>query len=393
MQRKQLAALFICNLVPYFIGNLLLALLPVYAIQLGASQTIAGIYLGLAFATLAIGTLLSGWLSDRFQRRKQMILGAACLSFPAGLMMGQVDTIALLTLFTMIVWFSGGVSTGMVSILTGIYAEPDRRGRIFGIIGTTIALAQILGGLAGGRIVDAWGFTALFTVGASALVIQALSALVLEDRVVVSDSNTQANANVSPMSRVVWLLIIASTLVGIAIFSTSLGRPLLMNSLEFDASAISNTIAVGGFVGLPMPFLLGWLSDRIGRKQMLIACYLVATAGATVLIGAVNLWQFWLSMALFTISGAAGIVGSAFITDLVPQDVLGVTLTRYTSTAWIAGTLGYSVTGFLIESLGMPVTFALNAALPLVGAALILAVRPAAGVADEMLADEPVPIA
>ena len=88
MKRKQLAALFICNLVPYFIGNLLLALLPVYAIQLGASQTIAGIYLGLAFATLAIGTLLSGWLSDRFQRRKQMILGAACLSFPAGLMMG-----------------------------------------------------------------------------------------------------------------------------------------------------------------------------------------------------------------------------------------------------------------------------------------------------------------
>jgi MFS family permease len=392
MKRKQLAALFICNLAPYFVGNLLLALLPIYAIDLGASQTIAGIYLGLAFATLAIGTLLSGWLSDRFQRRKQMILGAACLAFPAGLMMGQVNTIALLTLFTMIVWFSGGVSTGMVSILTGIYAESDRRGRIFGVIGTTVALAQILGGLAGGRIVDAWGYTALFTVGASAMVIQALSALVLEDRVVVSDTDTPANANVSPMSRVVWLLIIASTLVGIAIFSTSLGRPLLMNSLEFDASAISNTIAVGGFVGLPMPFLLGWLSDRIGRKQMLIVCYLVATAGAAVLINAVSLWQFWLSMALFTISGAAGFVGSAFITDLVPQNTLGVTLTRYTSTAWIAGTLGFSVTGLLIETLGMPATFALNAALPLVGAALILAIRPAAVVADEMLADEPVPL-
>jgi MFS family permease len=68
MKTKQLIALFICNLVPFLVGNLLLALLPIYAIELGASETIAGIYLGLAFATLAIGTLLSGWLSDRFQR-------------------------------------------------------------------------------------------------------------------------------------------------------------------------------------------------------------------------------------------------------------------------------------------------------------------------------------
>jgi MFS family permease len=96
-------------------------------------------------------------------------------------------------------------------------------------------------------------------------------------------------------------------------------------------------------------------------------------------------------MAFFTISGAAGIVGSAFITDLVSQDSLGVTLTRYTSTAWIAGTLGYSVTGLLIETLGMPATFALNAGLPLVGAALILAIRPAR-MAEKALAEEPVSI-
>ena len=45
MSKKQIATLFFCSLVPWTVGNGLVPLLPVYAGQLGANQSMAGNYL------------------------------------------------------------------------------------------------------------------------------------------------------------------------------------------------------------------------------------------------------------------------------------------------------------------------------------------------------------
>src|SRR5690554_5510171 len=124
MNRKQLTALFVSHTIPYVVGNALLPLLPVYVQQLGGEPTVTGFYLGLAFAALAFGSLITGWLSGRFQRRKAMIILAAAINFPTIFLMGQVSSIELLSLLTALVWFNGGVATASVNILTGMYADP-----------------------------------------------------------------------------------------------------------------------------------------------------------------------------------------------------------------------------------------------------------------------------
>ena len=73
MEKKQLAALFACGLVGWTIAQGTLALLPVYAVRLGADPAWAGYYLALAFVAVTLGTLAAGWLSDRFQRRKALL--------------------------------------------------------------------------------------------------------------------------------------------------------------------------------------------------------------------------------------------------------------------------------------------------------------------------------
>lgn len=377
MTIKQLTALFLCYLTPYYVGNALLALLPVYAIQLGADEAITGIYLGLAFATLAVGTLLSGWLSDRFQRRKETMLGAALIALPAGWLMGRVDSVFLLTVFTMVVWFAGGLSSGTVNILTGIYAEPANRGRVFGIIGAAGGLAQILGGLTAGPIVEHWGYVTLFSVAGSVWIIQAVATTFLEDKKIVHepDSDTPSQVSTSPMSMALWLLILASMMVGIANFSTGLARPLMMDMLKFDASAISSAVAVGGLVSLPAPFLLGWLSDKVGRKKLLIMTYVMASIGTLIMLEAVELWVFWVSIGCFSLNSSAMSIGSALITDMVQPRVLSKALTRYASSLWVAGTLGYGITGIIIQSIGMQGTLFLVAMLPLTSVLLIIAIR------------------
>ena len=89
MSRKQLAALFACGLIGWIVAQGTLALLPVYAVRLGADPALAGNYLALAFGALTVGTVAAGWLSDRFQRRKLMLVVSGLVNIPATWLMGH----------------------------------------------------------------------------------------------------------------------------------------------------------------------------------------------------------------------------------------------------------------------------------------------------------------
>lgn len=372
MNRKQLAALFVCSIIPYFVGNALLPLLPVYVRRLGAEPTAAGVYLGLAFGALVVGSLVAGWLASRFQSRKNLIVLAGAINIPAILAMGQAESLLMLTALTVTVWFCGGVTTASINILTGMYADPARRGRIFGIIGITLGLAAILGGLIGGPVVDHWGYEALFLVVALSQFGQIIAALTLEDK-------RQASAKTAGVSKsgfglVFWLLLGASFLAYIVHFSAGLGRPLAMNRLGLDATAIASTTAVSGFVTLPLPFLIGALSDRLGRRQLLALCYLCVALGTLTLVGATSLWHFWVSTALFAVISTTLTIGSALVLDIVPAESTGAALARFSAAPWLGGVIGYLSSGLVIQSLGFHAAFLGYALLPLVSIFLVLAV-------------------
>ncbi len=65
MSQKQLVAPLACSLVGWTIAQGTLALLPVYAVRLGADPALAGNYLALAFAVSTVSTMTAGWRSDR----------------------------------------------------------------------------------------------------------------------------------------------------------------------------------------------------------------------------------------------------------------------------------------------------------------------------------------
>jgi MFS family permease len=374
MNRKQLAALFVCSLVTYSAGNALMAFLPVYAVHLGTDEAGAGVYLSLAFAALSIGMLMSGWLSDRFQRRKLTIILCACVSAPSIFLMGQVGSVALLTLFTMIAWFAGGIANATVNILTAMYANPHERGRIFGIMAMTLSLGQVIGGFASGVIVEHWGYPALFTVAAVAWIVPVLCGLFIDDRLV---SHTRITQTV-PTARVsgaLWLLLGANMLASVTSFAAGLARPLLMDRLGFDAPAIASAVTVSGLITFPLPFVIGWLSDRFSRKQLLVWSYVLASVGALLMVTALQLWQFWLSASMFALVGGMVGVGLAYVTDLVPPEGVGSALAYFTATPPLAGVVGYAGTGFILQMLGMQGTFIAGAGLPVIAIALMLMIR------------------
>jgi MFS family permease len=245
------------------------------------------------------------------------------------------------------------------------------------MIGASMALAQMLAGLLVGPIVDHWGFTALFSLAAAAYLLQFPVVLVVQDKTVrpVQPKRQPSTASAVPTNTLLVMFLVGSILVNTANYVAALGRPLVMAGLDFDMTAISSTMGISGLLNLPLPFLMGWLSDRTGRKSVLLVCYLAVALGVGVLGASTTIWHFWLSQIMITLSGSALVVGSAFMTDLVPPEQISQSLSRFSVTPWIGGILGYAFTGIAVQRLGMSLTFAIGAGLPLISMMLLLAMR------------------
>lgn len=353
MAKKQLIALYILYVVPFITGNAILPFLPIYVEQLGASPSITGYYLAISFGALATGTMVAGWLSHHYGRRKRLLVIAFMSSFLGLLWMAQTNSVFVLTIATSVVWFSGGIISTIVLILTGIFADENQRGTTFGILATASSLGAIIAGLYAGQILDLLDFQGLFVVTGFLFFIPMFALPLLEDAPHVKPKKSKVDEPKIPLGIVFWLLFFASVLLNGANFSNGMIRPILMNSLAFDSQAISSTVTVTGLGTILLPFAIGWLSDRIGRKPLLIVVYALVLMSLVVTMSAIDLWHFWLASVLggMIITGFA--LGSALLTDIVRPEALDQALSRFASTQWFGGVLGYLLTGIALENLGI----------------------------------------
>jgi len=166
MTRRQLTALFICSTVLFTTGNAQAGLLAVYLTHFGVDPASIGNYLALIFLSLAVGTALAGWLSDRFQKRKLILIGATLIMVPLSWLASQTTQVWQFITLLVIIWLLGGIAFSMVNILAGLFAPENERGKIFGILGLTASLGTMLGGALLGIVVKQWGFTTLFVLAA-----------------------------------------------------------------------------------------------------------------------------------------------------------------------------------------------------------------------------------
>jgi MFS family permease len=377
MSRKQLAALFLCSLVSWTLVQAILSLLPVYAVRLGADPAWAGNLLALAFFALMVGTVTAGWLSNRFQRRKEMIIVAGLVNIPATWLMGQATAFWQLAVLTAIVWFLVGIGFTTIMILAGLFAGTAERGRIFGILAVNTSLGALIGGFVGGPIVDQQGYPTLFLIAALGWAFQPLIALFLQDKAVFQGQREVVGTlpGKPAFGRAFYLLLLAHVIAFGAGFIAILGRPLVMDQLGFDQTAITGAVAVGGAVSLPFPILLGWLSDRVGRYWLIALCFLTGAVGLVALAASVSLWHFWASAILLAGVGVSLGLGPALVTDLVPQESLGTALAWYGFAPTTGGILGFALTGYAVQILGITTTFIAGALLTMIAMALVVQVQ------------------
>jgi len=145
----------------------------------------------------------------------------------------------------------------------------------------------------------------------------------------------------------------------------------------------TTNLMYGGLIVLSvrMPLVAGWLSDRIGRRPVILGAYIGGALGFVVFIAAgsslLGLWVGLAIMGLFSFAESPQL--QALLADVAPAPIRDVTFALYFTLAFGVGSLWVALYGAIISALGetagLPIVFGLMAASFVAAAVVMFPVR------------------
>jgi len=249
------------------------------------------------FLMRPVGGALIGYIGDRFGRRAALTFSVAAMAVPTflvGVLPGYqtlgVAAPILLTLLRMIQGLSvGGEYTTSIVFMVE-HARPDQRGLIGAMAGCG-AVGGILAGSATGAVLaaampsemlEAWGWRIPFLIG----LVVGLAGFALR-RGIDEEASTKKPDHSPLLDTLRHHGPLLLRLAGLSVFN-SVGFYLMfvyiVSWLQFaDGVAPARALEINSvsmFVLLPLMVAMGWLSDRIGRRPVMLAATAFAFAAA-----------------------------------------------------------------------------------------------------------------
>jgi MFS transporter, FSR family, fosmidomycin resistance protein len=157
----------------------------------------------------------------------------------------------------------------------------------------------------------------------------------------------------------------------------------LTSVLHLPASTTDPMYAVLILLSVPMPLIAGWLSDRIGRRPVIIGVYVggAIAFAAFLLVGSsiVGLWIAIVLLGLFTFAESPQL--QALLADVAPPELRDTSFSLYFTLAFGVGSAWVYLYGVLIDPLalgpvtGLPIVFVLMAASFILAALAVIPIR------------------
>jgi MFS family permease len=368
-------ALGLVSLLTDASSEMIIPLLPVFLVSLGAGPAALGFIEGWADATSAVLKLVSGGLADRVKRRKPLVL----LGYGVSSVMRPLIAIAQSASHVFAIRFVDRLGKGMrTSPRDAIVADvtpTDQRGRAFGFHRAMDHLGAVVGPLIAWLLLKQAGLPLRATFACSAIP-AALALLMLFFFVKEPDREAPIKSSERLSLRLPRVPQFRRFLAAEFLFalggSTDAFLLLRANELGVPIADLPLMEAALHVVKSSLSVPLGSLSDRIGRKRVILTGWVVYAAVYVLFGTATQTWHAW---ALFTIYGTyyALTEGAerAFVAELVPAAERGRAFGSFhfsTAIAALPASYGF---GFLWSRFGAHAAFTTGAALASVAVVLL----------------------
>lgn len=367
--RNLLAATF-----GHFSVDMYSGMLPLILLALTPTLGLTYAQVGLVSMTFSLAGSLSqpffGWLGDRRGARPMAVLGVAAIAMTAGVMR-FIDNYSILLILAIIAGLGSGAFHPQGASLAARASDQQR-----GAAASVFMLGGNMG-FAFGPILNTaiFGLTGDFmpeTLAALGLAQAAIVywALALQQR----EHFEKRDASATPtFQRAAIGVILTLTLVMFlrawVHSAVSTYVPQVFKTFGYsnaDAGTVLFSVlmplAIGGLIG-------GTLSDKIGRRRILVTTTFLSGPMLWLLMNAGAMPVYGIGIILGLMMGASTPVTLVMAQSLVPRG-LGLMSGIVLGFTFVAGAIGVAVSGFVADQIGLVQTMNVNAALPVIAAAL-----------------------
>jgi MFS family permease len=349
-------------------SQMVFPVVPLFLLSLGASVWVVGLVEGAAETTASLLKVFSGYWSDKIKRRKPFVFAGYGLSSLTKPLFAFAQTWPFVLFFRVIERVGKGIRDAPRDAIVAESVDVSIRGKAYGFQRAMDGIGSFSGAIL--AIVFLTFFASstpiasyrnLFLVAFFPGVIGVLFILLIKEKRQQTEVQMHQKApfrlSMKRLPRNLQIFILVSTIFSLGNFgyaflivrSNKLGYPDTTTLLLYILFYIIYTLFT-----IPA----GMLSDKIGRKPVLIIGYLVFAATALCLIFTSQLYMLIFIFILYGIFfGFIDGVQRAFVVDLAPPDLKGTALgTFHTATGLIALPAGI-IAGSLWDAFSPQATF------------------------------------
>jgi len=359
--------------------------LPAFLVSLGAGPAQLGVIEGIAESVASFAKLFSGYLTDRMQRRKPVVVGGYFVANAVKPLLAITTSWWHILLIRFADRLAKGVRGAPRDVMVAESVGKERLGSAYGLIQSMDSAGAIAGPLAALGLLATFGIRGVFW---AAAVPGALSVLVAAFGIRETKPQTSGPRLPDPRKSTAAAVATRTGLPGTfylvlaAVTLFSLGNSSDM-FLVMRAQSIGIAPRLAPLLGLVFNITYtlgswpaGWFSDHFSRRWMASVGYLIFAGVYFVFGRARSAVAIWITMAVYGIYYAlTQPVLKALVVGCVRQDVRGRALGIYFFATSVAALGASLITGQLWKHFGPSVPFFVSAGFAVVSA-MMLAVTP-----------------